>query len=144
MRMNVSCLYLWEMDSNTHLSFALSPTSSLFRNLRVTVNGSPQQINLNSAGLLINEVRRVPPPHHYKTFLCHNNYKTCRLLLIFVMVLDDVEACHLICECYQQSMWRGVIPDCCAPPTYVSSEPWPFAGACKHSWNASVNYTVGQ
>lgn len=61
--------------------------------------GCPQQINLNSAGLLVNE-----GPHHYKTFFCHNNYKTSRLLLIFVMVLDNVEACHLICERYQQSM----------------------------------------
>lgn len=82
--------------------------------------GCPQQINLNSAGLLVNEVRCIL--HHYKTFPCHNNYKTSRLLFIFVMVLDNVEACHLICErC--QSMWLGVIPDWCAPPT---SKLWPL------------------
>lgn len=83
--------------------------------------GCPQQINLNSAGLLVNEVR---VPHHYKTFLCHNNYKTSRLLLIFVMV--HMEACHLICERYQQGMWCGVIPDHCAPPTCVYSKLWPL------------------
>lgn len=86
--------------------------------------GCPQPISLNSAGLLVNEVQRVP--RHYKTFRCHNNYKTSRLLLIFVMVLDDVEACPLVCERDQQSIWPGGIPERCAPPTYVESNLWPL------------------